>query len=202
MVQALPSVDSPEIIAELRKRGFGIDSCHGYAFRISTGKPNKHGSTIYTPIGGVTVEQLNEIKQTSRNAAHAAERVRSISCGETHSVTETDDRGGGETIKMETLSHLIDNRVRAELDPIKDALKVITQALGQPQPMPEPLPATMEPAPEPEPEMTEPVAPEPQAPDDLPDIPDDLPDDPKAAPRPTPTRKKRTRKKRAKKVAK
>ena len=203
MPQVLDLLDATAIIEVLRQRGWGIDSCPGFEFRLAvrskTDVSKTTGLGFWEPIGGVTTQQMMEIRRTSRDVYHAVDRVESISTGKTHDVTETDDRMGGAQIKMEAVLHAVDNRIDAKLDPIRDALAAISKVIGA-GPIavaPDPTPVRQE-----EPDLTPPPVedepPQTDAADDFSDL-DGLEDiskiDPKAAPVPTPRKKARKKRK-------
>lgn len=119
----LTTIDTTDIIAELRRRGYGIDNKQGFAFRVS--RPSKtairrDGTANYEPIGGVTVRQLRQIATTSRDAAHAADRIESLANGVTQTVEETDETRNGPSLAG--ILHAIDNRIEEKLEPVTSAL--------------------------------------------------------------------------------
>ena len=122
-------LESGDIIMELRKRGFGIDSCHGYAFRLAVrSKENIRKSTglgNFEPVGGPTIGQLREIQRTCQNVKEAADRVEDISFGRTQTVAEST----GKETNMAAVLYAVDNRIDAKLAPIQEALGAIVKML-------------------------------------------------------------------------
>jgi len=120
----LTTIETSDIIADLRRRGYGIDSCHGFAFRLAvrsqTVKRKSDGLGLFEPIGGVTVRQLRQIATTSRDVKHAADRIESLAKGITQTVEETDDTRSGPS--MASVLHVVDSRIDQKLEPVNDAL--------------------------------------------------------------------------------
>lgn len=120
----LTTIETSDIIADLRRRGYGIDSCHGFAFRLAvrsqTVKRKSDGLGLFEPIGGVTVRQLRQIATTSRDVKHAADRIESLAKGITQTVEETDETRSGPS--MASVLHVVDSRIDEKLEPVNDAL--------------------------------------------------------------------------------
>lgn len=133
MPQVLNQLDAVEIVRELRSRGYGIDTCRGYAFRLSvrskTQLRKSTGTGIFEPIGGVTPRQWLQIRTTSRDVVHAADRVESLAHGRTQTVDETEDRPGAAGPSVDTILKAVDNRIDNKLQPILGLLTQIQQAL-------------------------------------------------------------------------
>lgn len=132
MPQVLNQLDPVEIIKELRRRGFGIDTCRGFAFRLSvrskTDIRKSTGQGVFEPVGGITTRQWLEIRTTSRDVNHAADRVESLSLGRTQSLTETEDRpSSGSGPSVDVILKAVDNRIDAKLTPI---LQMLTKIQG------------------------------------------------------------------------
>ena len=134
MPQVFSSIDIGAIVEELRRRGYGIDQCHGFAFRLAvrskTDISKSTGLGFYEPIGGVTHTALEEIRVTSRNAANAADRVESICTGKTTEPAETDPaaetRGG---VDAEAVMRLVDNKVKEAVSPLEEKLNAVLAAV-------------------------------------------------------------------------
>lgn len=152
MPQVYDSIDSVDIIDVLRSWGYGIDSCHGYAFRLAvrskTNLSKETGLGFWEPIGGIVVKDLREIQVTSRDAVHAAKRVEAICTGRAATPADTADNPKTDAA---TILHAVDNRIDAKLDaalaPVTKALQLVMEAVGA-----KTQPVVEAPEPEPEPE--------------------------------------------------
>lgn len=137
MPQVFTEIGTHEIIEALRKRGYGIDSCKGYAFRIAVRSRTKISKTsglgFFEPIGGPTEAQLREIKQTSVDLAHAVSRVEALAKGTVQEVRETAAPGG---VDVQAILYAVDNRIESKLSaalaPVNEALAAISKMLTAP----------------------------------------------------------------------
>jgi hypothetical protein len=156
MPQVLTELDPSEVMGLLKRRGYGLDSCHGYAFRLSVRKHDEKGFW-YEPIGGVRPAQWKEILITSTHAQNAADRVEMLSRGIKQEAAETAPNGRDD---LASLLYAVDNRIDAKLNaalnPVYAALSAISKALNVKAPEPEvptePVAVLAE-----EPQMTAPI---------------------------------------------
>lgn len=114
MPQVYQPVEKSKVIAILAKRGYGIDSCPGYEFRLATptGKKRNDGSLRMQPIGGIRRDDWRRISKYSKDEEDAADQAEAICTGKaltgsTAALAEPQSAGPD----LETLGKLVDNRV-------------------------------------------------------------------------------------------
>lgn len=158
MPQVFADLDLSHITQELTRRGYGFDSCRGFAFRLSvrskTDIVKSTGLGRWTPIGGPTPLQIAEIRRTSRSVKHAADRVEAIALGRDQEVADSQEGGSG--IDMATIGKLIDNKIDSKMRSVQSSLDTIMAALGAKAPPPE-VPPSLPALPDPDPVDPEPV---------------------------------------------
>jgi len=132
------TVEKSKVIAILVKRGYGIDSCPGYEFRLCkpTGKERKSGVDQGTrrmePLGGIRRPDWKRIVKHCKDEDDAANQAEAICTGK----ALTGSSAGMETPSagpdMATLAKLVDNRMagqRAEFDAKIDRLTLLLERL-------------------------------------------------------------------------
>src|SRR5687767_7245288 len=85
MPQSYTALSKREVIEGLRAKGYGIDSCQGYAFRLATrtGPARKLDKLKeLVPIGGIRDHDLNRILYEARDKVQAISMVEKICKGE------------------------------------------------------------------------------------------------------------------------
>jgi hypothetical protein len=167
MPQVYSDIPRPEIITLLRKNGYGIDSCRGYAFRIcvrsKTHVRKSTGLGEFVPVGGPTEEQMQQIEHSAADVQDAARMVVAISTGKAQQVADLTGAPGAAGPSTQSILVAVDNRINAALDPIKDQLAAIAKMLLPPKPEP-----VLPPIEEPEITMLPPLVDTPMIEHDLP----------------------------------
>ena len=137
------SIDSHLIEEELRRRGYGMDSCRGFQFRLTVpGEKRKtDGRARQVPIGGITVRDYLNVRKASADFMQAADRVEAICKG--HSAGSADLNAPGEPqINYDVISRMVKNNVDSSTSDLRTQLSKLTELmtalLTSDDPKPEP----------------------------------------------------------------